>query len=122
MTVKHGDGRVMLWGSFAASGVCLLVFIGGILNADMYINILEQNLLSSAEKLGIRSTFKFHQGSNPKHEAYKTREWLLYNCPHVLETALQSLDCNPMENLWDHLDCKICKIPITTLIHLEDRL
>ncbi len=114
--------RHQVWGCFAASGVGFLVFIDGILNADMCINIFKQNLLSSANKLRIRSTFKFYQDNDPKHKAKKTREWLLYNCPCVLETPLQSPDCNPVENLWDHLDREIRKTPLLVLPTFKERL
>ncbi len=70
----------------------------------MYINILRENLHTSAEKMGIRRTFKFYQDNDPKHKAYKTHEWLLYNCPKVLETPPQSPDINPIENLWKLLE------------------
>ncbi len=59
-----------------------------------YINILKQNLLSSADKLGIHFTLKFYQDNDPKHKAYKTREWLLYNCPCVDPTAVPWLQFN----------------------------
>lgn len=121
-TIKHGGGNVMVWGCFAASGVGSLEFIDGNMTADSYIDILRRNLHSSAEKLGVRSTFKFYQDNDPKHKAHKTREWLLYNCPHVLQTPPQSPDCNPIENLWDFLDHRIRESPITSITHLKHRL
>ena len=102
-TVKHGGGSVMVWGCFAANGVGSLVFIEGNMNAAMYINILRENLHASASKFGIRNTFYFYQDNDPKHKASATREWLLYNCPKVIETPPQSADCNPIENLWEYL-------------------
>lgn len=79
VSVKHGGGSVMVWGCFGASGVGSLVFIEGTMTADSYIDILREHLHASAEKLGIRRTFKFYQDNDPKHKAMKTREWLLYN-------------------------------------------
>ncbi len=60
----------------------------------MCINILKQSLLSSADKLGIHFTFKFYHDNDPKHKAYKTREWLSYNCPHVDPTSVPWLQSN----------------------------
>lgn len=122
VTIKHGGGSVLVWGCFAASGVGSLVFIEGIMTADSYIEILRQNLHSSAEKLNIRKTFKYYQDNDPKHKAHKTREWLLYNCPRVLQTPPQSPDLNPIENLWDYLDRAIRTTPITSRAHLKQRL
>lgn len=90
----------MVWGCFAANGVGALVFIEENMTADTYISILKQNLRQSAEKLGISNEFKFYQDNDPKHKAWKTRLWLLYNCPNILETPPQSPDLNPIENLW----------------------
>ncbi|KAJ4935274.1 hypothetical protein JOQ06_016810, partial [Pogonophryne albipinna] len=45
-TVKHGGGSIMLWGSFSGTG--RLVRIKGKMNAVMYREILDENLLQSA--------------------------------------------------------------------------
>jgi len=50
-TVKHGGGSVTVWGIFSAQGVGPLVEINGIMNAAIYKDILEQNLLTYAEKI-----------------------------------------------------------------------
>ena len=46
-TVKHGGGSIMLWGCFSAAGAGRLVRIEGKMNAAMYRNILDENLLQS---------------------------------------------------------------------------
>ncbi|CAK9818393.1 Transposable element Tc1 transposase [Anthophora quadrimaculata] len=108
-TVKHGGGHVMVWGCMSYHGVGNLVFIDGNMNADDYINVLRNNLLSSATKMGIDGNFLFQQDNDPKHTARKTREWLLYNVPKQLPTPPQSPDINPIENLWHIIDLKIRK-------------
>lgn len=122
LTVKQGGGNVIVWGCFSTNGVGTLVFIDGNMNGDMYVAILKENLRQSAEKLGILSSFKFYQDNDPKHKARKTREWLLYNCPKVLETPPQSPDLNPIENLWDYLDKKIRQSSISSKTQLKERL
>ncbi|GFX57454.1 hypothetical protein TNCV_375251 [Trichonephila clavipes] len=58
----------------AASGVGKLCFIDGIMTARTYIDILRHNLQSSAQKLGLGTSFVFQQDNDPKHTANLTRE------------------------------------------------
>ncbi|GFV31428.1 hypothetical protein TNCV_3200111 [Trichonephila clavipes] len=51
-TVKHGGGTVMVWGRMAVLGVGKLVFIDGIMHKMAFLNILQNNLKESADKLG----------------------------------------------------------------------
>jgi len=118
-TVKHGGGSVMVWGCFSAAGVGRLVFIDGIMNHLDYIQILKDNLKASAESLRIGSNFKFYQDNDPKHKAYNTRLWLLYNCPEVMETPPQSPDINPIENLWDELGRRVQNRQLTNIKDLK---
>uniref|UniRef100_A0AAR2LPK0 Uncharacterized protein n=1 Tax=Pygocentrus nattereri TaxID=42514 RepID=A0AAR2LPK0_PYGNA len=46
-SVKHGGGSIMVWACFAASGPGRLVRIEGKMNAAMYRDILDKNLLQS---------------------------------------------------------------------------
>ena len=48
-TVKHGGGSFMLWGCFSATG--RLVRIEGKINGAMYREILDENLIQSAQDL-----------------------------------------------------------------------
>lgn len=76
-TVKHGGGNVMVWGCMASNGVGNLDFIDTKMTASTYIDVLRNNLLSSARKLGLEQTFHFQQDNDPKHTAIVTRTWLL---------------------------------------------
>lgn len=121
-TVKHGGGSVMVWGCFSAAGVGNLVFIEGIMNKEGYLKILQDNLLQSAEKMGISKTFKFYQDNDPKHKSRLVQEWLLYRVPKCVGPPPQSPDLNPIENLWDMLENRIHETPITSIQMLKDRL
>jgi hypothetical protein len=57
-TVNHGGGSIMLWGCISASGTERLVRIKGKMNGAKYREILNENLLQSAQdlKLGRRFT------------------------------------------------------------------
>jgi hypothetical protein len=121
-TVKHGGGSVMVWGCFSAAGVGNLVFIDGIMDHKVYINILKENLATSAARLGIENKFHFYQDNDPKHKATNTRLWLLYNCPKVMETPPQSPDINPIENLWDELGRRVARRHVTSKTQLKEIL
>lgn len=121
-TVKHGGGSVMVWGCMSAAGPGQLCIIDGIMDQTKYLTILKENLLQSAAKLGISDGFHFYQDNDPKHKAHNVRLWLLYNCPHVLETPPQSPDINVIEHLWAHLENQLKKYTITNRKALESIL
>ena len=79
------------------------------MNHVMYIDILKQNLRSSAIKMDTGNQFIFQQDNVPKHTARKAKEWLLYNTPKQLHSPPQSPDINPIENLWFYLDIQLRK-------------
>lgn len=106
-SVKGGGGSVLVWGCMSAVGVGTLHFIDGIMDHRMYIDILKTNLPLSVAKMGLNGDYIFMQDNDPKHKAWNTRMWLLYNTPKQLETPPQSPDINPIEHIWDYLDKQI---------------
>lgn len=121
-TVKHGGGHVMVWGCMSSSGVGSLHCIEGNMDKFQYLNILKANILQSAEKLGIRENFSFYQDNDPKHKSGIVQTYLIYNCPHMLQTPPQSPDINVIENLWHLLETKIRLHNISNLNDLKEAL
>lgn len=121
-TIKHGGGSLMLWGCISAGGVGNMTFINGIMNKEMYLEILKQNLKQSAEKLGIEKTFKYYQDNDPKHTAEIVRLYLIYNCPKVIKTPPQSPDLNPIENCWSYLKTQVRKRNCTNIQQMKSVL
>ncbi|KAI3360371.1 hypothetical protein L3Q82_002235 [Scortum barcoo] len=80
-TVKHGGGGsiTLLWGCFSVAGTGRLVRIEGKMNAAMYRDILDENLLQSTLDLRLGRRFIFQQDNDPKHTAKITKEWLQDN-------------------------------------------
>ena len=52
-TVKHGGGSIMPWGCFSAAGTGRLVGIEGKMNRSKYGEILNENLLQSAQDFSL---------------------------------------------------------------------
>lgn len=50
-----------------------LVKIDGIMTADVYIDIINENLKESLLKLGLEDNFIFQQDNDPKHTAKKSQ-------------------------------------------------
>ena len=91
---KTRGGGVLVWGCMSAEGVGNLHLIEGIMNHVMYIDILKQNLRSSAIKMDIGNPFIFQQDNAPKHTARKAKEC----APKQLHSPPQSPNMNPNEN------------------------
>ena len=69
----------MIWGYFSAKGVGKISVIDGKMNAQMYKQILQENLMSSVESLELPSDYIFQQDNDPKHTAKSTKKWLSEN-------------------------------------------
>ena len=95
-TVKHGSGSIMLWGCFSVAGTGRLVRIEGKMNGAMYIEILDENLLKSAQDLRLGQKFTFQQDNDLKHTAKTMLEWLKDMSLNVLESPSQAPVLNPI--------------------------
>ncbi|KAK3556293.1 hypothetical protein QTP70_007047 [Hemibagrus guttatus] len=91
LTLKHGGGSIMLWECFSAAGTGRLVRVKGKMNAAIYRDILDENLLQSALDLRLGQRFIFQQDNNPKHTDKITKECLQDNSVnvHLVVSGLQ---------------------------------
>ncbi|KAL0160049.1 hypothetical protein M9458_043774, partial [Cirrhinus mrigala] len=105
-TMKHGGGNMMLWGCFSAKSTGRLHRIEGRMDGATYREILGKNLLALVRALKMGRRWVFQHDNDPKHTARATKEWLHKKHFKVLESPSQSLDLNPVENLWREL--KLC--------------
>ena len=104
---------------FSAAGTGRLVRIEGKMNAAMYRDILDENLLQSALDLRLGRRFTFQHDNDPKQTAKRTKEWLRRKSVHVLEWPSQSPDLNPIEHLWRDLKMAVHQRSPSNLMKLE---
>ncbi len=66
---------VMIWAAMSSAGVGSLCFLKSTVNAAIYQNILENFMLSSADKLYGDADFIFQHDLAPAHTAKGTKSW-----------------------------------------------
>ncbi|KAK3560358.1 hypothetical protein QTP86_006443 [Hemibagrus guttatus] len=118
-TVKHGGGNLMFWGCFSAGGPGNLIKVNGTMKKEQYIKILNNNIRQSAEKLGLGHQWTFQHDNDPKHTAKVVKKWLADKNINVLQWPSQSLDLNPIENLWRELKIRVMARRPSNLKELE---
>ncbi|KAL0184889.1 hypothetical protein M9458_020585 [Cirrhinus mrigala] len=89
------------------------------MNVAKYRDILDKNLLQSAQDLRLGRRFTFQQDNDPKHTAKITKEWLHNNSVTVLEWPSRSPDLNPVEHLWRDLKMAVHQHLPSNLTELE---
>ena len=88
----------MVWGGNVKTD---LVVVQGNLNAQRYVNLLNNNLLQFIQNFGPGLTFQ-HDNTRP-HTALLTANFLAQNNVNVLSWLALSPDMNPIEYIWNEL-------------------
>ncbi len=83
--VKHGGGSIVLWGCFSAAGTGWLVAIEGKMNAAKYRDILDENLLQSAQDLRLGRRFS---SSSPLLSLVTSTSEISYQPVHTYTTYI----------------------------------
>jgi transposase len=112
--VKKGAGlSQMVWGCFIGNKLGPLVFIDETIKKEVYIQLLEQNLLPFIELLhenGVHEII-FQQDNASPHSSPTTQEWLKAAAQQhgfsIMDFPPNSPDLNPIEHLWSRLKAEL---------------
>jgi transposase len=110
-TVKHGGGKIQVWGIFSWWGAGPLHRINGIMDGEKYRQILIHHMAPYCKDLKEKTGNEiiFQQDNDPKHTCNKVKRYLSNKKMEVLDWISQSPDINPIENAWRQLKQRIAK-------------
>jgi hypothetical protein len=107
-TVKFGGGNLMMWGCMGWDGVGFATKIEGRMDAELYVEILDDELQQTLKYYNKTvADIVFQQDNDPKHTSKKAQKWFTDHDVTVLKWPAQSPDMNPIEHLWNHVKKKL---------------
>jgi len=122
-TVKH-PVAVMMWGSFAASGVGRIRFLekGETCNSAWYLKVLAQQVKWSAHSQFQGQEFWLQDDGAPCHRSKPVTKFVKDQGWNTLDWPPQSPDLNPIENLWSVLKKKVWTQHFASTVELKAKI
>ena len=94
--------KVHVWAGISMEGRTAICIFEGIMNKELFVNILDSTLLPSIRQL-YPNGHRFMQDNDPKHTSGYAAQWMVNNGVNWWRTPPESPDINPIENLWHEL-------------------
>uniref|UniRef100_A0A9J8DBY7 Tc1-like transposase DDE domain-containing protein n=1 Tax=Cyprinus carpio carpio TaxID=630221 RepID=A0A9J8DBY7_CYPCA len=110
---------LMVWGCMSACGMGSLHIWKGTINAERYIQVLEQHMLPSRRRLFQGRPCIFQHDNARPHTASITTSWLRRRRIRVLKWPACSPDLSPIENIWRVIKRKMRQRRPKTVEQLE---
>uniref|UniRef100_A0A9J8C7U4 Tc1-like transposase DDE domain-containing protein n=1 Tax=Cyprinus carpio carpio TaxID=630221 RepID=A0A9J8C7U4_CYPCA len=110
---------LMVWGCMSACGMGSLHIWKGTINAERYIQVLEQHMLPSRRRLFQGRPCIFQHDNARPHTASITTSWLRRRRIWVLKWPACSPDLSPIENIWRIIKRKMRQRRPKTVEQLE---
>ena len=94
--------KVHVWGGISWNGRTEVCIFDGIMNADVYIRILQECLVPFCHRM-YPDGHRFMQDNDPKHTSRRAQRFFQETEINWWRTPPESPDANPIENLWHEL-------------------
>ena len=75
-TMKHGGGKIQIWGCFTARDVGNIHHVKGIMDQKVYKQILIHHMRPSVLQYGCKDHIIFQLGNDPKHTVKSVKNYI----------------------------------------------
>jgi transposase len=111
-TKQGGGGKIMIWGCITYFGVGDACWLQGGVDAEAYVNVLKDYVLSSRDWYEMdQDKFVFQQDNAAVHTAGIVKNYVKRSNIKTMIWPANSPDLNPIENVWAFMKRKLDQYP-----------